>query len=279
MVKLEELETKGKPNWCPGCGNYSIWNSLKQAISELGLKPENIVMTSGIGCSSKLPHWIKVNCFNGLHGRPLPLAMGVKLANNDLTVIADGGDGDGYAEGGNHFIHFCRSNADITYLVHDNQIYGLTKGQASPTSDEGFMTKTTPFGVIERAINPVLLAIASGATFVARGYAGDQKHLVQLMKAAILHKGAAVLDILQPCVTFNKKNTYEWYQKRVYKIKPLKTRISAMKKAEEWGDKIPIGVFYQSREKTYTERMPHMKTALIKSDYKINISKLLKELK
>ncbi|MDD4353251.1 MAG: 2-oxoacid:ferredoxin oxidoreductase subunit beta [Candidatus Nanoarchaeia archaeon] len=251
------IETKGKPNWCPGCGNYGIWESLKGAIKELKLKSENIVITSGIGCSSKISHWIRTYALNGLHGRALPLAEGIKLANPKLTVITCGGDGDGYAEGGNHFIHFCRSNINVKYFVHDNQIYGLTKGQPSPTSDEGFITKTTPYGTIEKAINPILLAIASGATFVARGYAGDINHLKNLMKQAIKHKGAAIIDILQPCVSFNNKNTYKWYQERIYKLeKSSDSRIEAMKIAEQWGKKIPIGIIYQSNEPTYEERIP-----------------------
>ena len=168
------LDTWDEPNWCPGCGNYSIWNALKMALKDLGLPRDEVVMTGGIGCSSKLPYWVNVNAFAGLHGRPLALATGVKLANPDLTVIASGGDGDGFAEGTNHFIHFCRRNVDVNYFVHNNQIYGLTKGQASPTSEEGFITKTSPWG-FTRALNPLSIALSSGATFVARGYAGDLK--------------------------------------------------------------------------------------------------------
>lgn len=273
------FDTRGKPNWCPGCGNYSIWECMKKALEDLKLPAENVVMTSGIGCSSKLPHWVRVNCLNGLHGRPIPLGTGVKLANHKLDVIVHGGDGDGYAEGTNHFVHFCRSNINMTYVVHDNQIYGLTKGQASPTSDEGFITKTTPFGVIEKAINPITLALASGATFVARGFAGDKDHLTELFKKAIKHKGAALVDVLQPCVTFNKVNTYDWYKKRVYKIKPLKTIDSALKKSIEWGKKIPIGVFYQNVEKTYEEKIPVLKKPLIETEYKTNIKKIIKKMK
>jgi 2-oxoglutarate ferredoxin oxidoreductase subunit beta len=275
------LETKGKPNWCPGCGNYGIWGALKLAIKELEINPKDIVITSGIGCSSKIPHWVKTYAFNGLHGRALPLAEGIKIANQDLTVIACGGDGDGYAEGTNHFIHYCRSNINVKYFVHDNQIYALTKGQPSPTSDEGFITKTTPYGTIEKALNPVLAAISSGATFVARGFAGDIDHLKELMKKAIKHKGAALIDILQPCVTFNKENTYKWYQDRVYKLKkPVSTRMEGMKIAMEWGEKIPIGIIYQSNEPTYEERIPALKkSSLIKSNIKNNIKELFNELK
>jgi len=274
------LETKGKPNWCPGCGNYGIWGALKLALKELELSPKNIVLTSGIGCSSKIPHWIRTYCLNGLHGRALPLAEGVKIANHELTVIACGGDGDGYAEGMNHFIHYCRSNINVKYFVHDNQIYALTKGQPSPTSDEGVITKTTPYGTIEKAINPVLLAIASGATFVARGFAGDIAHLKELMKKAIKHKGAAIIDILQPCVSFNNVNTYKWYQDRVYKLeKPLSLRMEAMKVAEQWGEKIPIGVIYETIEPAYEERIPALKKSALTKSKINNIKGLFDELK
>lgn len=276
-----KFETKEKPNWCLGCGNYAIHNALKQALKELKIPEHKVAMTSGIGCSSKIPHWIRTYAFNGLHGRALPLAEGIKLANHELTVIACGGDGDGYAEGMNHFIHFCKKNIDAKYFIHNNQIYALTKGQPSPTSDEGFITKTTSFGHIENAINPIMLALASGATFVARGFAGDINHLKELMKCAINHKGAAVLDILQPCVTFNKKNTYEWYKERAYILKaPLKTRIAAMKKAQEWGKKIPIGIFYQSSEETYIDKIPLLKKKpLIKSKPNKSVKELFDELK
>ncbi len=278
---MSYLDTKGVPNWCPGCGNYAIWNSLKAALKELKLKPHEVVITSGIGCSSKISQWIRTYAFNGLHGRLLPLAEGVKLTNHKLTVIACGGDGDGYAEGTNHFIHFCRSNIDVTYIVHNNQIYALTKGQASPTSDEGFVTKTTPYGVIEKAINPIMLALSAGATFVARGFAGNPSQLKELMKKAIAHKGAALLDVLQPCVTWNKLNTYDWYSKRIYELKkPLPTRLEAIKRAMEWGNKIPIGIFFVSKEKTYQERYPVIaKQTLLIQKPNTDISKLLEELK
>lgn len=281
MTTPRDLETKGSPNWCPGCGNFGIWNALKMAISELGLEPHNVVMTSGIGCSSKHPHWIRTYAFNGLHGRLAPLAEGIKLANHKLKVIGTGGDGDGYAEGGNHFLHFSRHNISVTYIVHDNQIYGLTKGQASPTSDEGFVTKTTPFGTVEKALNPLLVALAAGATFVARGYAGNINQLKDLMKKALMHNGAAVLDVLQPCVTFNKVNTYDWYAKRMYELKePAKTRIEAMSKASEWKDKIPIGVLFESNEPSYEERLPQLKTTpLVKQELKTDIKELLEELR
>ncbi|VVB76194.1 2-oxoglutarate synthase subunit KorB [Candidatus Tiddalikarchaeum anstoanum] len=281
MIPSIELETKGLPNWCPGCGNYGILTALKQALSELDIPQKDIVLTSGIGCSSKIPHWVRVYAYNGLHGRALPLAEGIRLANNKLTVITCGGDGDGYAEGTAHFIHFSRYNMNIKYFVHDNQVYGLTKGQVSPTSDEGFVTKTTPFGSVEKALNPLIMALSAGATFAARGYAGNVSQLKELMKKAIMHKGSALLDILQPCVTFNHKNTYEWYSKRVYELEtPLKTRNEAISKAAEWGEKIPVGVFFDSDEETYEDKLPQLKEkSLIEEEPKTDIKQLLKELK
>ncbi len=267
------LETWDKPNWCPGCGNYGIWTALKKALTELGLPRDKVVMTGGIGCSSKIPYWVNVNSFCGLHGRPVALAIGVKMAKPDLTVIASGGDGDGFAEGTNHFIHLCRTNTDVNYIIHDNQIFALTKGQTSPTSDEGFISKTTPWGAV-RALNPISVAIASGATFVARGYAGDVNGLKDLIKRAIKHKGASILDVLQPCVTMNKVNTYAWYQQRVYYLKKQpKSRVDAFKKSLEWGDKIPLGVFYESNEETRDDHSPKAGPVKIR-----DVSRLIKEL-
>ncbi|MFA5406596.1 MAG: 2-oxoacid:ferredoxin oxidoreductase subunit beta [Candidatus Nanoarchaeia archaeon] len=268
------FDTWDKPNWCPGCGNFGIITALKMALSELKLSPENVVMAGGIGCSSKIPYWVNVNSFCGLHGRPVTVATGVKLARPDLTVIACGGDGDGFAEGTNHFVHFCQNNINITYIVHDNQIYGLTKGQTSPTSDDGFITKTTPWGAV-RALNPISTAINCGATFIARGFAGDLNGLKDLIKKAITHKGAAFLDVLQPCVTFNKKNTYAWYKERVYYLdKPLKTRVEAFNKSLEWGTKIPLGIFYQEEFETLEDHLP--KPGLVK---KRDVSKLMNDFK
>jgi 2-oxoglutarate ferredoxin oxidoreductase subunit beta len=249
-----------KPAWCPGCGNFGILKALNKALVELELEPYQVLLVSGIGQSGKLPHYTRGNVFNSLHGRSIPPAIGAKIANSELVVIAISGDGDGYGEGGNHFIHACRRNHDITYLVHNNQVYGLTKGQASPTSDPGFITKTTPYGA-SAPLNPIALAIISGATFVGRSFAGDIDHLSSLIMSGISHKGFALIDILQPCVAFNHKNTFKWYRERVYKLENEdgynpNDKQAALVKAQEWGDKIPIGIIYRNEIPTYEEQLP-----------------------
>ena len=261
MVTLKDFNSDDPIAWCPGCGNFSILKSLKQALVEIQQQPNELVIVSGIGQAPKTPHYLRCNCFNGLHGRTLPVATGIKLANHKLTVLAQGGDGDGYGEGGNHFLHAMRRNINITYLVHNNQIYGLTKGQASPTSDAGFITKTTPGGAISPACNPLLLAVASDCSFVARGFAGEVEHLADLIKAGIQHKGFALIDILQPCVSFNRINTFKWYADRVYRIDAdlsynAEDRLNAFTKAQEWGDKIPIGIIYRHQRPTLEEQIP-----------------------
>ena len=261
MVNLEDFNSDDPIAWCPGCGNFSILKALKQALVEMQQQPHELVIVSGIGQAPKTPHYLRCNCFNGLHGRTLPVATGIKLANHNLTVLAQGGDGDGYGEGGNHFLHAMRRNINITYLVHNNQIYGLTKGQASPTSDAGFVTKTTPRGAISPACNPLLLAVASDCSFVARGFAGEVDHLANLIKAGIQHKGFALIDILQPCVSFNRINTFKWYADRVYRIDAdlsynAEDRLNAFIKAQEWGDKIPIGIIYRHQRPALEEQIP-----------------------
>jgi 2-oxoglutarate ferredoxin oxidoreductase subunit beta len=261
MLTLEDFHSDDPIAWCPGCGNFSILKALKKALVDIQQPPDELVIVSGIGQAPKTPHYLRCNCFNGLHGRTLPVATGIKLANHKLTVLAQGGDGDGYGEGGNHFLHAMRRNIDITYLVHNNQIYGLTKGQASPTSDYGFVTKTTPRGALSPACNPLLIAIASDCSFVARGFAGEIDHLGDLIKQGIQHKGFALIDILQPCVSFNRINTLKWYSERVHKIDAEAhydpgDRLNAFQKAQEWGDKIPIGVIYRNQRTTLEEQIP-----------------------
>ncbi len=233
--------------WCPGCGNFPIMDVLDKALRELPIPIKDIVLTSGIGQAAKMPQYLDVNYFNGLHGRALPLAAGIKLARPDLTVIAYSGDGCNYGEGGNHFIHAMRKRLDITILTSNNQVYGLTKGQSSPTSDLAVKNPLTPQGNPNIPLNPIALAITMGAPFAARGFAGEREHLKELIKEAVLFKGTALVDILQPCVTFNKINTYQWFKERVFKLeKPLTDRYEAMKMADLWGEKIPIGVLYRN---------------------------------
>jgi 2-oxoglutarate ferredoxin oxidoreductase subunit beta len=248
-----------EPAWCPGCGNFGILQALNRALVEMEIEPHQVLLVSGIGQAGKLPHYTRGNVFNSLHGRPVPPAIGAKIANSELVVIAVSGDGDAYGEGGNHFLHAARRNHDITYLVHNNQIYGLTKGQASPTSDVGFITKTTPDGAAN-PVNPIALAIVSGASFVSRGFAGDTDHLANLIKKGITHRGFALIDILQPCVSFNHKNTYQWYKRRVYKLEEERydpgDRKAALEKALEWGDRIPIGIIYKADLPVYEDHLP-----------------------
>ena len=229
--------------WCPGCGNFPIRDVLESALKDLPVPSSSIVLTSGIGQAAKMPHYLEVNYFNGLHGRALPLAVGIKLARPDLTVIAYSGDGCNYGEGGNHFIHTVRRRLDITILTSNNQVYGLTKGQSSPTTDTGVKNLLDPQGNSNIPLNPLSLAITMGAPFVARGFAGEKDHLKSLLKEAILFKGTALVDILQPCVSFNRVNTYGWYRERVYQVeKPAENRYEALKLAYDWGSRIPIGV-------------------------------------
>lgn len=261
MVKMTDY-AGSQPAWCPGCGNFAILNALKKALVELDIEPHKVLMVSGIGQAGKLPHYTRGNVLNVLHGRTLPAAAGAKIANPELVVLAVGGDGDGYGEGGNHFLHSLRRNHDITYLVHNNQVYALTKGQASPTSDQGFVTKTTPHGA-STPLNSLAVAIAAGGTFVARGFSGDIDHLVGLIKSGIQHRGFALIDILQPCVSFNHKNTHAWYKERVYKLEEAAYRSSdrsaAMEKALEWGERIPIGVIYRQERPAFEDELPVLK--------------------
>jgi 2-oxoglutarate ferredoxin oxidoreductase subunit beta len=248
MVELGDYRG-GETAWCPGCGNFGILASVRKALVKLEKTPHEVLIVSGIGQSGKLPHYMKCNTFNSLHGRTLPPATGAKVANHKLTVLAVGGDGDTYGEGGNHFIHAIRRNPDITMIVHNNQIYGLTKGQASPTSDLGMKTKVQTHGVFQTPFDPLSVAISLDCSFVSRGFSGDVQHLSNLISMAIQHKGFSLVDVLQPCVTFNKLNTFKWYKERVYKLEEdgysPDNRIQAFEKSLEWGEKIPIGVFYK----------------------------------
>ncbi|MDB6063864.1 MAG: 2-oxoacid ferredoxin oxidoreductase [Pedosphaera sp.] len=242
---------KGKihPDWCPGCGDFSVLSALQTALFELGLLPHQVVVISGIGCSSNLPGYVNTYGMHTLHGRALAVATGVKLGNHALKVIATGGDGDGFGIGGNHFMHTMRRNVDLTYIVMDNQIYGLTTGQTSPTSRKGMKTKSTPHGNVENPINPIPLAIVGGATYVGRGFSGKQKHLVDLIKGAIQHKGFSFVDVFSPCVTYNKDNTYQFFNPRVKPLEEMGHDISnfgqAMERGYQWNEEIPIGLFWK----------------------------------
>jgi len=257
-VTLEQLATTVKPTWCPGCGNFGIWMALKNALVKLSIPHENIVIVYGVGCHANMRDWMNVYGVEGLHGRSLPIAQGIKLANPSLTVIAVTGDGDCLGEGGNHFIHASKRNPDITVILHDNNVYGLTTGQASPTAKKGFVTKSTPEGVFDEPVNPLALALVSGASFVARGFAGDMQYLTDLFVSAITHHGFSLIDVLQPCVTFDKVHTYNWYRERVYRMEEdtSKDLLAALSKTMEWGDKIPLGIFMQSNRKTSEDLEP-----------------------
>ncbi|NLD72696.1 MAG: 2-oxoacid:ferredoxin oxidoreductase subunit beta [Chloroflexi bacterium] len=263
MATYREFSNDVPPAWCPGCGNWSIRNATMRALAQVGLEPHQALIVSGIGQASKLPDYLTVNSLTTLHGRPIPIAQGAHLANHEMKVIVHAGDGDTFGLGGNHYIHMMRRNADVALMVHDNLIYGLTKGQYSPTSPKGFLSKTSPkpTGAIEQPVNPLALALTSEATFVARTFAGDLPHMMEMMVAAIEHPGAAVLDILQPCVVFNPQYSFDFYRPRVYKLSEeegydTSDREAAWHRAWEWGDRIPIGILYQERRPTYEEQLP-----------------------
>lgn len=250
------------PAWCPGCGNFNILDTFKEVFDDSGYDPKNFVLVSGIGQAAKFPHYFKANVFNGLHGRALPAATGIKLANHKLNVVVTSGEGDMYGEGGNHFIHALRRNVGLKVFVHNNQIYGLTKGQASPTSDPGMKTKVQTHGVVATPFNPLALAIIENCSFVARSFSGDKKHLSSMIKAVLEHKdGFALLDILQPCVSFNKLNTFKWYKERIMYIENHDPgdQMAALKLAMQWGDKIPVGIFYKGNNHAYENKIAILK--------------------
>lgn len=261
MSNLADFQTPCQPNWCPGCGDFGIWSGLKNAVVEMGWTPSDFVMVYGIGCHGHMVNFLKSYAIETLHGRPIPVAQGIKLANHKLNVLVHAGDGDTFGEGTNHLVHVARRNMDITMILHDNQVYGLTTGQTAPTAGKGFKSKSTPAGVIEEAINPLAIAIAAGATFVARGFAGDMGNLTKLIVAGIKHRGFAFLDIFQPCVTFNHVNTFQWYREHTYQLDASYTpddRAQAFKKALEWDTKVPLGIFYQQEKATYEDQTPQI---------------------
>ncbi|MFH2129184.1 MAG: 2-oxoacid:ferredoxin oxidoreductase subunit beta, partial [bacterium] len=259
MVALEDFNNDYENKWCPGCGNFGILDAMKQSFTNLGLAPHDILLISGIGQAAKTPHFMKCNMFHTLHGRALAVATGAKIANHDLTIVVNSGDGDCYGEGGNHFLNAIRRNIDLTLLVHNNQVYGLTKGQASPTSRMGFTTSVQRHGVIAQPFNPLTIALNLGAGFVARGFSNDREHTRRLIEDGIRHKGISLIDIVQPCVTYNKVNTHAWYKQRVFDLYADNyvpdSLENALAMAQEWDERIPIGIYYQKEGPTYTDRI------------------------
>jgi 2-oxoglutarate/2-oxoacid ferredoxin oxidoreductase subunit beta len=279
-LKPSSFRTDVYADWCPGCGDFAIMNALQMAYADLGLQPHQVVMVSGIGCSGKEPHNVKTYGVHTLHGRTLPFALGIKIANPDLNVVAIGGDGDGLGIGAGHFVNAGRRNLDMTYIIHNNGVYGLTKGQAAPTLRRNLRTKSLPRPNINEAVNPIALAVTAGFTFAARSYAFDLMHLKDMIKAGIQHKGLALIECLQPCPSYNDITTKDWYngedrkdangkpQSRLYKLdagfdpivkswdEDFQKKVAAMDKTREWGDRIPIGVFYKNElEPTYQDRI------------------------
>jgi len=250
LMVMADYKGRVDPDWCPGCGDFGVLAAVQKALVELQIPKHEVVTVSGIGCSSNFPGFIETYGMHTLHGRSLPVASGMKLANHAMTVLVTGGDGDGFGIGCGHFVHTMRRNLDLTYIVMDNQIYGLTTGQTSPTSRIGMKTKSMPFGNVDAPVNPISLALSAGATFVARGFSGDQKHLVDLLSKAIQHKGFSFIDVFSPCVTYNKDNTFQWFRPRVKKLEdnPEYDHTDwqmAMEKSTLWGDEIPIGLFFE----------------------------------
>ena len=246
-----------RPDWCAGCGDYGVLSSLQNAYAKLGKGNHEHLTVSGIGCSSNLPGYIRTYGMHTLHGRSLAVATGAKLANHEMNVVVTGGDGDGYGIGGNHFIHTMRKNIDLLYIVMDNQIYGLTIGQASPTSLMDMKTKSTPFGNIEAPLNPIAMAIVTGATYVARGFSGNPRQLTELIYNGMQHKGFALIDVFSPCITFNKDNTSDFFKQRVNELEnhDPSDKAAALEEAVKWGEEIPIGLFYQDTSRPALDEM------------------------
>jgi 2-oxoglutarate ferredoxin oxidoreductase subunit beta len=265
MLTRKDFEGQERPTWCPGCGNHAILNAVKMALAEKNIAPHEALIVTGIGCGSKLPHYMKVTGFQGLHGRPVAVATGAHLANHGLRVLTVHGDGDGYGEGLAHFLNAARRNINIVDVEQDNRIYGLTKGQYSPTSEHGKRTPTSPEGSPDWPVHPLATAITAGATFVSRGYSGELQHLAWLIGEALDHPGYALVDVLQPCVSFNRGYAYEFYGPRVYKLEEEEgydpgDKAAAWERALEWGDRIPIGIFYRTEIPTYEDQVPALRT-------------------
>ncbi|OBZ16952.1 MULTISPECIES: 2-oxoacid:ferredoxin oxidoreductase subunit beta [Bacillales] len=288
MATFKEFRNNVKPNWCPGCGDFSIQAAIQRAAANVGLEPENLAVISGIGCSGRISGYINAYGFHGIHGRVLPIAQGVKLANRELTVIASGGDGDGFAIGMGHTVHAIRRNLNVTYIVMDNQIYGLTKGQTSPRSAEGFKTKSTPEGSIESTLSPLEIALSAGATFVAQSFSSDLKQLTKLIEEGINHEGFSLINVFSPCVTFNKINTYDWFKENIVNLEQFpdydpSNRVLAMNKIMETNGML-TGLIYQNKtRKSYEDLVTGFKQeGLAKQNIKISseeFEKLVAEFK
>ncbi len=280
---IQDYDLGTEAKWCPGCGDFGMWVAVRQAMVELGIEPHELVAVYGIGCHGHMSNMLKCYGFESLHGRSLPVAFGAKMANRGLNVMAVVGDGDCYGEGMTHFINIARTNVDMTVIVSNNMVYGLTTGQTSPTSPIGFKSKVTPSGSFDFPVNPIALAISAGATFVSRAFSGDLPHMRQMIAEAIRHKGFALVDILQPCVTFNKINTFAYYQKRVYRLQEenfdSSDKMKALSKALEWGDRIPIGVFYKEDRETYENSLPQIREKSLAEQGvpNVDISRLMEE--
>ena len=263
-LPLETYEGLVDPDWCPGCGDFGVLKAVKMAAGKAGVAAKDLVVVSGIGCSSNLPGYVHAYGVHSLHGRAVAVATGIRLGNTDLKVVITGGDGDGYGIGMGHFIHAMRRNLDLTYVVMNNQIYGLTTGQASHTTMKDMRTKSTPRGNVELPINPIALAVVSGATYVARAFSGEPNHMADMIAGGIRHKGFALIDAFSPCVTYNKLNTYPWFKKRLYKLDDeagydTSSASAALERSFEWGDHIPFGLFFRDEQPTYEDSEPAFK--------------------
>lgn len=280
MVSIQDF-TGYSPTWCPGCGDWGIGVAIKSAFVQLGLDPSSVFVVFGIGCSGNMNDFLNAYALHGLHGRALPNAIGMKVANHNFPVVVVAGDGDCYGEGGNHFLHAARGNHDITVIIHDNGVYGLTTGQVAPTAAKGYKSKSTPQGTIDNPLNPLSLAIASGATFVAQAFAGEAPFIIDMIKKGIEHKGFSLVNILQPCVTFNKVNTYAYYLKHVYKLgadyKSDDQNAALKKSLEIQEEKFPLGVLYQISRPTFTEQLPQLSENTLVGREKMNDVKALLE--
>ncbi len=282
-IGIQDFDLGTEVKWCPGCGDFGVWVAVRQAMVELGIEPHDLVAVYGIGCHGHMSDMLKCYGFESLHGRSLPVAFGAKIANRGLNVMAIVGDGDCYGEGMSHFINVARTNVDMAVIVANNMVYGLTTGQTSPTSPLGFKSKVTPSGSVDVPVNPIALAISAGATFVSRAFSGDLLHMKQMIAESIRHKGFALVDILQPCVTFNKLNTFDFYRKRVYKLQDENfdsgDKMKALEKAFEWGDRIPIGIFYKENRETYEDSVPQTRDENLAGQHapNVDISNLMEE--